>query len=127
MLGKLRWFAFSLEAKVRRGSLDFDMIQLITEHVVKVIAKFSQDFSPTLSVLTSLSLMDTRGYADVSYTQKELAVDLLGKRTHQHNKVILVIRNERLYKHTWDMLKATSKMTGGTFVSILTHCQEEQA
>lgn len=77
--------------------------------------------------LSALSIMDTRGYADVSYGVEDLARDLLEHRTFQLNKILLVVKTDRLQRHTWDMLKAADYITDGTFATVLTDCDDTHA
>ncbi len=72
--------------------------------------------------LTSVSLMDTRGFMDVDYTPFMLMNDLAEYRRFHASKVIIVVKQERLYKMQYDFLHQADRMMNGDVSVVLTSC-----
>ena len=73
----------------------------------------------------SIRLMDTRGYADMEYTVDDFARDIYTHPRYYRSKMLMVIKEERLYHHTIEMIKAASAVSGGEFTTVLTRCSQQ--
>ena len=70
----------------------------------------------------SIRLMDTRGYADMEYTVGDFARDIYAHPQYYRSKMLMVLKEERLYQHTIKMIEAASAISGGWFTTVLTEC-----
>jgi len=72
----------------------------------------------------SYSIMDTRGYMDAEYTPDIMMTDLVRYPRFHRSKIVIVIKQERLYKLQYDFLKQASKTMKGNLTVVLTFCDQ---
>ena len=71
--------------------------------------------------------MDTRGYMDLDYTLGHLVRDLYDQLKFYRSKLVMVIKEERLYRETLQMLKYASAVSGGQFPVVISACSGQPA
>lgn len=77
--------------------------------------------------LVQMDVMDTRGYMDTEYTVHDLQHDLFHhSSTFYRSKIVMVIKEERMYKETLTMLQQASALSNGSFVTVISLCSDEK-